>query len=69
MTYKPGDVVEFQLNFGGEPVAKGLIIEPLVNDYRVQPQGRDQVWVVHPEEIKRVIGHIDMKQYLSARSD
>jgi hypothetical protein len=61
--YQPGDVVEFQMNLGGEPIAKGVVVGTLANDYRVMPQGRDQVWVIHPEEIKRKIGHIELASH------
>ncbi len=65
--FEPGDVVEFQLNLGGEPVAKGLVVARLVNDYRVLPEGRDQLWVVHPNEILRKIGHTDLSTLSNAR--
>lgn len=65
--YKAGDVVEFQLNFGGEPIEKGVVVDTLGNDYRVMPHKVDALWVVHAEEIKRVIGHVDLESTLSAR--
>jgi hypothetical protein len=67
MKYVVGDVVEFRLDLGGEPLAKGIIVDTLVHDYRILPEGADQLWVVHPQEIKRKIGHADLEQYLSAR--
>lgn len=60
MEYQAGDVIEFQMNLGQEPVGRGLVVDTIGANFRVLPQDRDQLWVIYPQEIIRKVGHVDL---------
>ncbi|MDE2105046.1 MAG: hypothetical protein KGL39_47850 [Patescibacteria group bacterium] len=56
--YQPGDVIVF--NGGGGVRLIGVVWESLGSDYRVLPDQVDRMWVIHPHEIEKKIGTVDL---------
>jgi hypothetical protein len=55
--YEQGDVVIFDGGHGMQLI--GVVWEKFGSDYRVLPDQVDRLWVIHPHEIERKIGHVD----------
>jgi hypothetical protein len=63
--YQPGDVIVFDGGSGIKLI--GVVWESLGSDYRVLPDQVDRMWVIHPQEIQKKIGKVDLHAVAEVR--